>query len=177
MEEHVDPDFQYEDEWVSERGKYKLNQTLDYDSLSYSASLDYPLTVEGETFYPGSDKNAWEERQKGNHRRADWAWRWNQKLFDFGYQNGFVVIKRKADGSARIYTKTYLNARIEKDGEGGYYIDIVKRTKPLSSIGLVENQYSNDNAKKDLAVFGLKDDFDYSKPVELIKRLISLKNA
>lgn len=172
MEEHVDPDFQYEDEWVSERGKYKLNQTLDYDSLSYSASLDYPLTVEGETFYPGSDKNAWEERQKGNHRRADWAWRWNQKLFDFGYQNGFVVIKRKADGSARIYTKTYLNARIEKDGEGGYYIDIVKRTKPLSSIGLVENQYSNDNAKKDLAVFGLKDDFDYSKPVELIKRLI-----
>lgn len=172
MEEHIDPAFQYEDEWVSERGKYKLNQTLDYDSLSYSASLDYPLTVEGETFYPGGDITAWEERQKGNHRRADWAWRWNQKLFDFGYKNGFVVIKRKTDGSARIYTKTYLNARIEKDAEGNYYIEYVKRTKPLSSIGLVENQFSNDNAKKDLAVFGLKDNFDYSKPVELIKRLI-----
>ena len=172
MEEHIDPAFRYEDEWVDERGKYKLNQTLDYDSLSYSASLDYPLTVEGETFYPGGDIFAWQERQKGNHRRADWAWRWNQKLFDFGYQNGFIVIKRKPDGSARIYTKTYLNARIEKDGNGGYYIEYVKRTKPLSSIGLVENQYSNDNAKKDLAVFGLKDDFDYSKPVELVKRLI-----
>lgn len=172
MEEHIDPAFQYEDEWVSERGKYKLNQTLDYDSLSYSASLDYPLTVEGETFYPGGDIEAWEERQKGNHRRADWAWRWNQKLFDFGYRNGFVVIKRKTDGSARIYTKTYLNARIEKDANGDYYIEYVKRTKPLSSIALVENQFSNDNAKKDLAVFGLKDDFDYSKPVELIKRLI-----
>ena len=172
MEEHIDPAFRYEDEWVDERGKYKLNQTLDYDSLSYSASLDYPLTVEGETFYPGGDIFAWQERQKGNHRRADWAWRWNQKLFDFGYQNGFIVIKRKPDGSARIYTKTYLNARIEKDGNGGYCIEYVKRTKPLSSIGLVENQYSNDNAKKDLAVFGLKDDFDYSKPVELIKRLI-----
>ena len=172
MEEHVDPAFQYEDEWVNERGKYKLNQTLDYDSLSYSASLDYPLTVEGETFYPGGDIQAWKERQNGNHRRADWAWRWNQKLFEFGYRNGFVVIKRKSDGSARIYTKTYLNARIEKDGKDGYYIEYVKRTKPLSSIGLVENQYSNDNAKKDLAVFGLKDDFDYSKPVELIKRLI-----
>ena len=172
MEEHIDPAFQYEDEWVSERGKYKLNQTLDYDSLSYSASLDYPLTVEGETFYPGGDIAAWEERQRGNHRRADWAWRWNQKLFDFGYKNGFVVIKRKPDGSARIYTKTYLNARIKKDADGNYYIEYVKRTKPLSSIGLVENQFSNDNAKKDLAVFGLKDDFDYSKPVELIKRLI-----
>lgn len=172
MEEHVDSAFQYEDEWVGDRGKYKLNQTLDYDSLSYSASLDYPLHVDGKTFYPGGDKVAWENRQKGNHRRADWAWRWNKKLFDFGYKNGFVVIKRKADGSARIYTKTYLNARIEKNNNGDYFVDIVKRTKPLSSIGLIDNQYSNDNAKKDLDIFGLKDDFDYSKPVELIKRLI-----
>lgn len=172
MEEHIDPAFIYEDEWVTERGKYKLNQTLDYDSLSYSASLDYPLTVDGETFYPGGDIDAWQERQKGNHRRADWAWRWNPKLFEFGYNNGFVVIKRKPDGSARIYTKTYLNAMIQKDGNGGYYIEYTKRTKPLSSIGLVDNVYSNDNAKKDLAVFGLSDDFDYSKPVELVKRLI-----
>lgn len=62
MEEHTDPEFKYEDEWVSERGKYKLNQTLDYDSLSYSASLDYPLVVDGETFYPGGNFEAWQER-------------------------------------------------------------------------------------------------------------------
>ena len=172
MEEHIDPAFMYEDKWVEQRGKYKLNQTLDYDSLSYSASLDYPLEVEGEIFYPGSDKSAWEERQKGNHRRADWAWRWNPNLFKYGYENGFVVVKRKENGSARIYTKTYLNAKIEKDNSGEYYIEYIKRTKPLSSIGLIENIYSNDNAKKDLAAFGLKDDFDYSKPVELVKRLI-----
>lgn len=172
MEEHSDPDFKYEDEWVKERGKYKLNQTLDYDSLSYSSSLDYPLTVDGETFYPGGNIEAWKERQKGNHRRADWAWRWNKKLFDFGYKNGFIVIRRKSDGTARIYTKTYLNATIVKDDNGEYNIEYLKRTKPLSSLGLIDNKYSNDNAKKDLSVFGLKDDFDYSKPVELIKRLI-----
>lgn len=172
MEEHIDPAFAYKDEWVHERGKYKLNQPLDYGSLSYSASLDYPLVIEGETFYPGGDKAAWEARQAGNHRRADWAWRWNPKLFDFGYRNGFVVVKRKPDGTARIYTKTYLNAKIQKNAGGDYYIAYTKRTTPLSSIGLVENEYSNDRAKKDLNVFGLKDDFDYSKPVELIKRLI-----
>jgi adenine-specific DNA-methyltransferase len=61
MEEHTDPAFSYEDEWVSERGKYKLNQTLDYDSLSYSASLDYPLTVEGKTFYPGGNIEDWKK--------------------------------------------------------------------------------------------------------------------
>lgn len=172
MEEHDDPEFKFEDEWVSSRGRYKLNQTLDYDSLSYSASLDYPLTVEGETFYPGGSKKAWESRQRGNHKRADWAWRWNPKLFEWGYKNGFVVIKRKADGTARIYTKTYLNATIREEGKHHYSIQYKQRTKPLSSIGLTDKKYSNDNAKKDLSVFGLSDAFDYSKPVELIKRLI-----
>ncbi len=172
MEEHIDPAFTHEDQWVKQRGRYKLNQTLDYDSLSYSSSLDYPLTIEGETFYPGSDKEAWKERQKGNHKRADWEWRCNPKLFEFGYKNDFIVINRKKDGTARIYTKTYLNAKIDKNDNGDYYIKYIQRTKPLSSIGLVENIYSNDNAKKDLATFGLKDKFDYSKPVELIKRLI-----
>lgn len=172
MEEHVDEAFKYEDEYVNERGKYKLNQTLDYDSLSYSSGLDYPLEINGEVFYPGSSRKLWEERQKGNHRRADWAWRWSKELFDFGYKNGFVVIKRKSDGSARIYTKTYLNAKIVKNKDGGYSIDYQKRLKPTSSIEYIENKYSNDNAKKDLAAFGLADKFDYSKPVELIKRLI-----
>lgn len=172
MEEHVDEAFKYEDEYVRERGKYKLNQTLDYDSLSYSSSLDYPLEVEGEIFYPGSSKELWEERQKGKHKRADWAWRWSKKLFQFGYDNGFVVIKRKKDGSARIYTKTYLNAKIGKDSNGDFVIEYNKRVKATSSIEYIDNKYSNDNAKKDLSVFGLGDKFDYSKPVELIKKLI-----
>lgn len=172
MEEHVDKAFKYEDEYVRERGKYKLNQTLDYDSLSYSSSLDYPLEVEGEIFYPGSSKELWEERQKGNHRRADWAWRWSKKLFQFGYDNGFIVIKRKKDGSARIYTKTYLNAKIGKDSNGDFVIEYNKRVKATSSIEYIDNKYSNDNAKKDLSAFGLGDKFDYSKPVELIKKLI-----
>lgn len=172
MEEHVDEAFKYEDEYVRERGKYKLNQTLDYDSLSYSSSLDYPLEIEGEIFYPGSSKELWEERQKGNHRRADWAWRWSKKLFQFGYDNGFVVIKRKKDGSARIYTKTYLNAKIGKDSNGNFVIEYHKRVKATSSLEYIDNKYSNDNAKKDLSLFGLGDKFDYSKPVELIKKLI-----
>ena len=56
MEEHEDNAFKYADEYIEERGKYKLNQTLDYNSLSYSPSLDYPLEIEGEVFYPGGSK-------------------------------------------------------------------------------------------------------------------------
>lgn len=40
--EHNDSAFKYTDEYFEERGFYKLNQTLDYDSLQYSSSLDYP---------------------------------------------------------------------------------------------------------------------------------------
>ena len=172
MEEHEDNAFKYADEYIEERGKYKLNQTLDYNSLSYSLSLDYPLEIEGEVFYPGGSKELWEERQRGKHRRADWAWRWSKKLFQFGYDNGFVVIKRKKDGSARIYTKTYLNAKIGKNSNGDFIIEHNKRVKATSSIEYIDNKYSNDNAKKDLSIFGLGDKFDYSKPVELIKKLI-----
>lgn len=174
MEEHIDDNFKHSDEFESERGKYKLNQTLDYDSLSYSASLDYPLTIEGETFYPGGDIEKWKERQQGNHKRADWAWRWSKKLFDFGYKNGFIVVKRKKDGTARIYTKTYLNAKISKDKSGEFFIEYEKRTKAMSSIDLIDNIYSNDNAKKDLKSFGFDKEFDYPKPCELIKKLIKL---
>ena len=172
MEEHIDDAYKYEDEYIAERGKYKLNQTLDYDSLSYSESLDYPIEIDGEVFYPGSNKEKWLERQNGNHRRADWAWRWSKKLFDFGYKNGFVVIKRKSDGTARIYTKTYLNAKIVKNKDGSFKIEYSKRVKATSSIEFIDNKYSNDNAKKDLSLLNLGEKFDYSKPVELVKKLI-----
>ena len=171
--EHIDKGFKFEDEFVETRGKYKLNQTLDYDSLQYSSSLDYPLEIDGDIFYPGSSYEKYLLRKQGQHNRADWAWRWSKDLFDFGYANGFIVIKRKKDGTARIYTKTYLNASIVK-GDNGYEIQIITRTKPLSSLEFTEATYSNDNAKKDLnKIFG-SFAFDYPKPVALIDKLLRI---
>ena len=172
--QHNDDGFKYEDEYVSERGKYKLNQTLDYDSLSYSPSLDYPIEINGVTLYPGGDYEKYLERQNGNYKRADWAWRWSKDLFEFGLKNGFIVVKKGKNGLPRIYTKTYLNAKIEKNDKNGYEIVVEERTKPLSSIEFIESKYSNDNAKKDLVkIFG-NSKFDYPKPVELLKTLISV---
>lgn len=172
MKSHIDKEYKYKDEFFEERGLYKLNQTLDYDSLSYSKSLDYPLEIEGEIFYPGSSEELWKMRQSGKYNRADWAWRWSRSLFNFAYKNGFVVIKRKKDGSARIYTKTYANVNIEKTNTGGYKIVSQDRAKATSSIEFTENIYSNDNAKKDLKMVGLEKSFDYSKPISLVKEII-----
>ena len=169
---HNDSGFKFLDEYVEERGLYKLNQTLDYDSLQYSASLDYPLEIEGEVFYPGGSKEEWEKRQKGNHDRADWAWRWSREKFNFGYENGFIVIKKSRNGS-RIYTKTYQKASIE-DSDNGYVIEYGDRTKSLSTLKWTENDFSNDIATKDIDKTIGKKIFDHSKPVSLLSMICEL---
>ena len=172
---HTDEGFCFSDEYEAQRGKYKLNQTLDYDSLQYSASLDYPITVEGETFYPGQSYEKYLDRKNGNHARADWAWRWSKDLFDFGYKNGFIVIK-KYDGYSRIYTKTYQNCKIAKTASG-FTIEYIQRTKAISTLEFVENEYSNDNSKKNLTSLFESSVFDYSKPTALLKTLAQYSSA
>ena len=172
---HTDEGFRFSDEYEAQRGKYKLNQTLDYDSLQYSASLDYPITVEGETFYPGQSYEKYLDRKNGNHARADWAWRWSKELFDFGYENGFIVIK-KYDGYSRIYTKTYQNCKIAKTASG-FTIEYIQRTKAISTLEFVENEYSNDNSKKNLTSLFESSVFDYSKPTALLKTLTQYSSA
>lgn len=171
LQAHTDEGFKFEDEYVATRGKYKLNQTLDYDSLQYSPSLDYPIEIEGDILYPGGSYEKYQERQNGKYARADWAWRWSKDLFDFGYKNGFIVLK-KYDNYSRIYTKTYQNVTIEKTAQG-FEIKRIERTKPLSSLEFTENNYSNDNAKKQLLDLFEKAPFDYSKSITLLEFLVA----
>ncbi len=170
--EHNDAGFKYKDSHFEQRGYYKLNQTLDYDSLQYSSSLDYPIIMDGETFYPGGSEEDYIDRQKGNHNRADWCWRWSKDKFKFGLDNDFIVLKRTRNGS-RIYTKTYQKAFIE-DGDKGYFIDYGDRTKSVSTLELTDNIYSNDNATKDVAQTIGKKIFDYTKPISLIMFVLDL---
>lgn len=167
---HDDKGFKNIDEYYKQRGKYKLNQTLDYDSLSYSSSLDYPITINGETFYPGGNYAQYLERLKGKHKRADWAWRWSEDLFNFGYSNGFIVVKSGKNGK-RIYTKTYQRVSIEKAGDN-YVIIEKERVKPVQSIQLVNNVFSNDNAKKELGSIFEDIPFDYPKPTFIMRYML-----
>lgn len=170
--EHNDAGFKFQDEHFQDRGYYKLNQTLDYDSLQYSDSLDYPIELEDIVFYPGGSEEDYNARKKGEHNRADWCWRWSKEKFDFGLEHGFIVIKKSKNG-CRIYTKTYQKATIE-DSDSGYYIDYGDRTKSLSTLELTDNIYSNDNATKDLKETIGKKIFDYSKPISLVQVILDL---
>ena len=167
---HDDEGFKNVDEFYKERGKFKLNQTLDYDSLSYSDSLDYPIKIGNDIFYPGGNYENFKKRKSGNHKRADWAWRWSKDLFDFGYNNGFIVVKSGKNGK-RIYTKTYQKVNIEKINNS-YKIVEKDRLKPIQSIQLIDNRFSNDNAKKELQNILGESLFDYPKPTFIMHYLL-----
>lgn len=167
-EDHVDPGFKFKDGFFDERGPYKLNQTLDYDTLGYVNSLDFPIEFNGKIYYPGSVSKEEYLTRKLENPKDGHRWRWSKDLVKFGIEHGWIEVNEKTN---RLYTKTYLKATIKKEN-GKYHIEYTDRTKPISSIDFISNEYSNDNARKELDSFGIKEKFDYPKPSILIKRLI-----
>lgn len=164
----VDSDsYSLKDKFYNKRGGYKLNQTLDYDSLQYNKTMDYEVEINNIKFYPGGIEK-WKERQKGKFNKIDWVWRWSKDKLKFGLKNGFIEIK-----GDRIYTKTYFNATISKNKP--YIVETIQRGKNLTSLEFVENQYSNDMASKNIQqIFNQKNLFNYSKPEALLQRIIEI---
>lgn len=169
-----DESYKFEDEYLESRGKYNLKQPLDCNSISYSKSLDYEIEYDGIKYYPGSDYKKFLERKNGKYLQKDYAWRWSKDLFEFGLKNGWIVFK-----NGRIYTKGYLNATIENI-DGQYKVIYREKTRKRSTIDFINNDYSNDIAKKQLQVLNINLKFDYPKPINLISDLIEThfsKNA
>lgn len=177
MDDMDDSSYDLEDEYVNERGKYKVSQCLDYDSLSYSQSMDYAIEINGQTLYPGGNYEKYLERQNGKYKSSDWTWRWSKEKYKYGLENGFIVVKSGRNGKPRIYTKTYLNCSIEKCDNGNFYIKYTdKANKNYTTLSFMENDCSNDYGKKELdKIFNNSNDiFKNPKPVELISKLIKM---
>lgn len=176
--EHKDPAFKHKDEYFNIRGPFKLSQTLDYDTLGYVNSLDYPIEINGEVFYAGNvSEREYKERKQENPKNG-YRWRWSEELFQFGLANGFVVVRRTKKAS-RVYTKTYKNAIIKKEN-GLYAVKTQERGVVFSSIDLIDNIYSNDNARKELDELFDDKTFDYPKPIALprvLSRLSTTKDS
>ncbi|WP_407403034.1 site-specific DNA-methyltransferase [Sodaliphilus sp.] len=161
--------YNLEDEFVETRGKYKVTQTLDYDSLSYSATMDYVLNYEGKCFVAGGDREKREKRINGNHAKQDWTWRWSESDIQWAAENKLLVLKGN-----RIYTKTYEKCR-KRIGRAELQF-FTKKQQAYSSLMYVENDFSNNIGKKDLnsVIPGANGFFKNPKPISLIKALIDL---
>lgn len=161
--------YKYEDEFVKERGKYALTQTLDYNSLGYSTNMDFPIHFEGRDFVPGGDVNAYQDRLKGNHGVKDWTWRWNKEAVKWGIDNSLLELK-----GDRIYTKSYLKCR-KKTGKCELeFFD--EKGKAFTTLSYIENEFSNDNANKELAKIFVNSSSIFRNPKGsiLIKKLVEM---
>jgi adenine-specific DNA-methyltransferase len=171
QEEKTDLDkYELEDEFVEKRGKYKLTQTLDYNSLQWNAGMDYVLEFGGRKFVPGTDVNKFNERHKGKHGITDWVWRWSKSAVEWGIKEKLLVLKND-----RIYTKSYLFCRKVNSKNELEYID---PTKSFTTLSYLDNQYSNDNGTKELdKIFENSGSlFKNPKPSKLIQTLITMVN-
>lgn len=101
-------DFEYEDEFVKTRGKYNLQQ-FDWSSLTYSKSLDYPISCpDGSIVYAGHvDKKTWEKRINDSTKRNDYCWLMAEDTFKKAYSKGFIVFKKNNEGKWNVRVKTY----------------------------------------------------------------------
>lgn len=144
-----DKSYAYEDEFVEERGRYKLIK-LNSFSIQYSKSMDYEIKNEDGSISVPSE----------NGRRG--IWRWSRDKYEWGLKNGFIVKKKRDDGYWTIYTKQYF--KVNNNGKP------IVRTLPPNA--LVE-KYSSTGATKALSALleGTKI-FDYPKPVSYLQHIM-----
>lgn len=138
-------------------GIYFENNTrpvLASSTHGYSESCDYDFEYKGKVYKPVT--------AKGERRR----WLWNRERMERAKELGILVP-----------TKTGIRAKayVDKEYEVGTNKLIDKDPRlVLSSKDLMESKYTNDKGKRDLNKYDLGKDFDFAKPVELIKLIIEL---
>ena len=142
--------YSYEDEFVEERGPFKLIK-LNSFSIQYSQSLDYEIIDQNGSVIVPSE----------NGKRG--CWRWSKKKFEWGLKSGFIVFKAGQDGLTKVYTKQYLHV----DNEGKQ----ITRTLPPNA---VIKDFSTTRATKELEELLGPRIFDYSKPFGLIEFLVKI---
>lgn len=59
----------------------------------------------------------------------------------------------------------------------GFEIEYIQRTRAISTLEFIENEYSNDNSKKNLLSLFNSSVFDYSKPTVLLKTLAQYSSS
>ena len=148
-ETEEDKTYPFEDEFVQERGRYKLIK-LNSFSIQYSKSMDYEIQNDDGSVSVPSEKG----------RRG--IWRWSRAKYDWGVANGFIVKKQRDDGYWTIYTKQYF--KVDNNGEP------IVRTLPPNAL---VDKYSSTGATKALtALLGGTKIFDYPKPVPYLKHIL-----
>jgi adenine-specific DNA-methyltransferase len=147
-----DESYNKEDKYKEERGRYKLIK-LNSFSIQYSQSLDYEIISPDNTIIIPSE----------NGKRG--CWRWSREKFEWGLKNDFIEFAKR-DERWIVYTKQYF--KVDNECE-----QIIRRLPPNALI----DKYSSTMATKQLMDLMNSKIFDFSKPVSLIKHLLTVSTT
>lgn len=148
--------YRYKDEYYEKRGPFYYD-SLDRGSVRYSDALNYPIIApDGTEVYPNGRKE---------FENDGWTWKWSKEKLQWGIENGFIDVspsEKKANGWAVRYK---------------IYLKVDNEDKPIDKSAPYKNMITtvlNANAAADIkSIFEGRTVFQYSKPVDLIKLLLS----
>lgn len=150
--------YRYNDEFFEKRGPY-YTDNLDRGGLQYSDSLNFGIECpDGTICFPNG---------RTTFINDGWIWKWSKNKIVWARENNFIEFKKsdnKKSGWAVCY-KNYLNVDNENNP--------IERSAPHKNlIASILNASSSADMKK---LFSERV-FQYTKPVDLIKHLLSLVN-
>ena len=148
--------YKYSDKYVKERGPYYIDN-LDRGGLSYSDSLNYGIECpDGTIAFPNG---------RTGYYNDGWIWKWSKEKIEWARKNDFLEF-RKTDKKANGWSVCYKN-----------YLNVNNENKPIERAAPHKNLINdviNANAASIMkTLFGTNNYFSYSKPVELLKKLVS----
>ena len=148
--------YKYTDEFVEERGPYYIDN-LDRGGLSYSDSLNYGIECpDGAIVYPNG---------RSNYLNDGWIWKWGKEKIEWARKNKFIEFRKsnsKESGWSVCY-KNYL--KVDNDNKP------IDRAAPYKN--LITNILNANAAMSMKELFDTNNYFNYSKPIELIKLIVS----
>jgi adenine-specific DNA-methyltransferase len=151
--------YRFKDEYFKTRGPF-YPDNLDRGGLRYSDSLNYQIKCpDNRITYPNG---------RVNFSKDGWTWKWGKKKVDWGIKNGYIIFKKTKNKPSgwSVYYKNYLYA----DNEGKK----LERGTPYKNLILDIKTGEGSTTIKDMFKFHV---FKYSKPVEIIKRLLKSANT
>ena len=147
--------YKYQDEFFEERGPYYIDN-LDRGGLSYSDSLNYEIICpDGTVTYPNGRKE---------YVNDGWIWKWSKQKIEWARKNKFIEFRKtdKKDSGWSVCYKNYL--KVDNEGKP------IERAAPHKN--LITDVLNANAASIMKTLFNTNNYFNYSKPVELIGKLI-----
>lgn len=151
--------YRNKDEYFEKRGPF-YKDNLDRGGLQYSDSLNYGIECpDGTITFPNGRTEFYND---------GWIWKWSKSKIEWARKNNFIEFKKseKKESGWAVYYKNYL--KVDNEDKP------IERAAPHKNL---ITSILNASSSADMKKLFEERVFQYTKPVDLIKFLLSLLNC